>query len=89
MGRGRPDESLILTGDLYAAVVEWNVIWRVVSPEKYLFSIHDSHVRDVITAVTRSTMHRIVGDYSADEVLTGKREEIRLAALPTDAGVAQ
>ena len=81
MGRQRADDSLILTGDLYAAVVEWNVIWRVAVPEKYLFSIHHSYVRDVITAVARSTMHRIVGDYSADEVLTGKREEIRIAAL--------
>jgi membrane protease subunit HflK len=66
---------------LYAGVVEWNVIWRVAKPEEYLFSIHEDHVQNVITAVARSTMHRIVGDYSADEVLTGKREEIRIAAL--------
>ncbi len=96
---GLEDESrqhaLILTGDLYAAVVEWNVIWRVVEPEKYVFSFNEDHIRRVLIAVARSTMHRIVGDYSADEILTGKREEIALAALkemkkaiePFDAGI--
>lgn len=89
------DEELILTGDLYAAVVEWNVFWQVTEPEKYIFSFNEEHVRRVLIAVARSTMHRIVGDYSADETLTGKREEIALSALdemraalePLDAGI--
>jgi membrane protease subunit HflK len=75
------NQALILTGDLYAAVVEWNVFWRVAEPEKYVFSFNEDHVRRALVAVARSTMHRIVGDYSADEILTGKREEIALAAL--------
>lgn len=87
--------SLILTGDLYAAVVEWNVFWRVTEPDKYIFSFSEEHVQRALLAVARSTMHRIVGDYSADETLTGKREEIALAALsemqralePLDAGI--
>ncbi len=89
------DQALILTGDLYAAVVEWNVFWRVTEPEKYIFSFNEIHIRQALIAVARSTMHRIVGDYSADETLTGKREEIALAALdemkkaiaPLDAGI--
>ena len=79
--RSRQDESLILTGDLYAGVVEWNVIWRVSEPDKYLFSIARDDVEDTITAVARSTMHRVVGDHSADEILTGKREEVGQLAL--------
>ena len=75
------NQSLILTGDLYAAVVEWNVFWRVSEPKKFIFSFNEDHVRRALLAVSRSTMHRIVGDYSADEILTGKREEISLAAL--------
>ncbi len=75
------EQAMILTGDLYAAVVEWNVIWRVADPKDYLFSIQAEQVQETITAVARSTMNRIVGDYSADEILTGKREEIGLAAL--------
>ncbi len=73
--------ALILTGDLYAAVVEWNVFWRVAEPEKFVFSFNEEHIRRALVAVARSTMHRIVGDYSADEILTGKREEIAIAAL--------
>lgn len=75
------NQSLILTGDLYAAIVEWNVFWRVSDPKKFIFSFNEDHVRRAMVAVSRSTMHRIVGDYSADEILTGKREEIALAAL--------
>jgi modulator of FtsH protease HflK len=75
------DKALILTGDLYAAVVEWNVFWRVTEPEKFIFSFDQRHIEQVMLAVARSTMHRIVGDYSADETLTGKREEIALASL--------
>ncbi len=89
------NHALILTGDLYAAVVEWNVFWRVSEPKKFIFSFNEDHVRRALVAVSRSTMHRIVGDYSADEILTGKREEIALAALkemkkaiePFDAGI--
>ncbi len=73
--------ALILTGDLYAAVVEWNVFWRVAEPEKFVFTFNEDHIRRALVAVARSTMHRIVGDYSADEILTGKREEIAIAAL--------
>lgn len=75
------EEALILTGDLYAAVVEWNVFWQVTDPDKFIFSFNEEHVRQALIAVARSTMHRIVGDYSADETLTGKREEIALEAL--------
>ncbi len=35
----------------------------------------------MIVAVSRSVMHRAVGDYSAEELLTGKREEITQLAL--------
>ncbi|HBE66800.1 MAG TPA: FtsH protease activity modulator HflK [Planctomycetaceae bacterium] len=75
------EEALILTGDLYAAVVEWNVFYRVTDPEKFVFCFDEDHVQQALIAVARSTMHRIVGDYSADETLTVKREEIALAAL--------
>lgn len=79
--RASSEESLILTGDLYAGVVEWNIVWRVVEPKDYLFSIDAEDVEPTITAVARSAMHRAVGDYSADEILTTKREEIGLRAL--------
>lgn len=79
--RDSPEEMLILTGDLYAAVVEWNVIWRVSEPRDFALRLNDDDADNIINAVARSTMHRIIGDYAADEILTGKREEIALAAL--------
>ncbi|MFT5524154.1 MAG: membrane protease subunit HflK [Pirellulaceae bacterium] len=79
--REKAPEPLILTGDLYAGVVEWSVNWRVDDPQKYLFSIDQRDVEATIVGVARSVMHRVVGDYSADEILTGKREEIGIQAL--------
>ncbi|MFN4259638.1 MAG: FtsH protease activity modulator HflK [Gemmataceae bacterium] len=80
-GRARTQEPLILTGDLYAAVVEWNVNWRVIDAQKFILSINADQVEPTIMAVARSAMHRMVGDYSADEILTTRREEVGLAAL--------
>jgi membrane protease subunit HflK len=74
-------EPLILTGDLYAGVVEWSVNWRVDDPQKFVFSIDQRDVEATIVGIARSVMHRVVGDYSADEILTGKREEIGIQAL--------
>jgi modulator of FtsH protease HflK len=77
------EDKLILTGDLYAAVVEWSVVWRVSEPKDYLFSFNgdDGDVHRMIIAASRSVMHRVVGDYSAEELLTGKREEIAQIAI--------
>ncbi len=79
--RQRQEEPLMLTGDLNAAVVEWTVQWRVIDPAKYLFSINENHIESTIHAVAQSVMHRLIGDYSIDEILTGKREEVGLLAL--------
>jgi len=73
-------EPLMLTADLNAAVVEWTIQWRVRDPDKFLFSIDQRHVEPTLEAVAQSVMHRLVGDYSIDEILTGKREEVGMAA---------
>lgn len=82
-GMDEQEDKLILTGDLYAAVVEWNVFWRVTEPKDYLFNFNgdEGEIALAIVAVSRSVMHRAVGDYSAEELLTGKREEITSIAL--------
>jgi membrane protease subunit HflK len=79
--RQTQEEPLMLTGDLNAAVVEWTVQWRVIDPAKFLFSIHAEHIEKTIHSVAQSIMHRLIGDYSIDEILTGKREEVGLSAL--------
>lgn len=67
-------ESMMLTGDLNAALVEWIVQYRIKDPVAYLF-----HVRDVeatIRYVSESTMRQVVGDNSVDEVIILRRKDI-------------
>ena len=82
--RSREEDTLMLTGDLNAASVEWTVQWKVDDPEQYLFSFYqegdDRYVERVILMAARTVMNRLVGDYSIDEILTEKRTEIAEAA---------
>lgn len=71
-------ESLMLTGDLNVAVVEWIVQYRIKDPYKYLF--HLRNVSGTFRDMTESTMREVVGDHSVDEVLTVGREAIALQA---------
>lgn len=68
------DESLMLTGDLNILDVRWIVQFKIKDPEKLLFATRnpDENIHDISEVV----MRRFVGDYSVDEVLTNKREEI-------------
>jgi len=71
------EETLMLTADLNAAVVEWTVQWKVVEPQDYLFRFYreddPQYPEQVITTVAQTVMNRLVGDYSMGEVLTEKR----------------
>jgi len=67
-------ESLMLTGDLNIATVEWVVQYRIKNPKDYLFNVRNitKTIRDVSESVTR----QIVGDHSVDEVIILSRREI-------------
>lgn len=69
-----PEESLMLTGDLNILDVRWIVQYRVSDPKELLFKTRKpvNNVREMSEVV----MRRLVGDYTVDEVLTTKREEI-------------
>jgi membrane protease subunit HflK len=71
-------ESLMLTGDLNVAVVEWIVQYRIKDPKKWLFHLRD--VRQTFRDMSEASMRQVVGDHSVDEVLTIGREEIALQA---------
>jgi membrane protease subunit HflK len=68
------EESLMLTGDLNAAEVEWIVQYRIKDPYKFLFRVRNAvqTFRDINEAV----MREIVGDRTVDEVLTVGRQEV-------------
>jgi len=70
------EESLMLTGDLNVAVVEWIVQYRIKDPINYLFEVRD--VEKTIRDISESAMRQIVGDRSVDEVLTVGRIEVAL-----------
>jgi membrane protease subunit HflK len=71
-------ESLMLTGDLNSALVEWVVQYRVKDPVNYLFKVRD--VRGTIRDVSESVMRQVVGDHSVDEVIILKRKLIATRA---------
>ncbi|MCP4481710.1 MAG: FtsH protease activity modulator HflK [bacterium] len=72
-------ESLMLTGDLNAAEVQWIVQYRINDPYKYLFKVRNTYqtFRDISEAV----MREVVGDRTIDEVLTIGRQEISAVVL--------
>lgn len=72
--RNLKEESLMLTGDLNVADVEWVVHYQIADPRKYLFNIRDpqKNIRDISQAV----MRRVVGDRTVNDVLTVGRTEI-------------
>ena len=71
---GFKDESLMLTGDLNVAEVEWIVQYKVKDSYNYLFKIKDPV--ETLHAMSEAVMRRVVGDRSVTEVLTVGRIEI-------------
>ena len=72
------DESLMLTGDLNILDVRWIVQFRVKDPKNMLFATKSPIVN--LRNVAEIVMRRLVGDYTVDDVLTTKREEIDVQA---------
>ena len=67
-------ESLMLTGDLNVADVEWILQYRILDPWKYLFKARnvETNIRDVSISI----MRRVVGDRLVNDVLTTGRVAI-------------
>ena len=72
--RSFENESLMLTGDLNVAVVEWIAQYRVADPYKYLFKVRN--VTKTFRDMNEAVMRAVVGDRSVDEVITIGRLEI-------------
>lgn len=67
-------ESLMLTGDLNVAVVEWIVQFKVKDPFAYLFRIRN--VEETLRSLSEAAMRQVVGDHSVNEVLTTGRQKV-------------
>lgn len=71
---GTMDESLMLTGDLNLADVEWVVQYRIDNPYNYLFKVRNPEI--TLRDISEAAMRQIVGDRTVNEVLTVGRAEI-------------
>ena len=82
--RGTTNESLMLSGDLNLADVEWVVQYRIENPYNYLFKVRNPE--NTIRDISEASMRQIVGDRTVNEVLTVGRAEIAgsLEALMQD-----
>ena len=72
--RDYADESLLLTGDLSIADVEWVVQYKIKDPKNFLFSVRNP--RQALRDLSESVVSRIIGDRTVTEVLTVGRIEI-------------
>ncbi len=66
------NESLMLTGDLNVAVVEWIAQYRIRDPYKFLFKVKRPQItfRDMNEAI----MREVVGNHSVNDILTTGRQ---------------
>ena len=71
-------ESIMLTGDLNVAVVEWTVQFRIKDPRQFLFDVRD--VPKTFRDMSEAVMREVVGDHSVDEVITIGRDAIAIQA---------
>ena len=73
--KGRDEDvSLMLSGDLNSAVVEWIVQYQIGNPVDYLYNVRN--VKSIIRDASESVMRKVVGDRSVDEVIILSRREI-------------
>ncbi|MCH2451268.1 MAG: FtsH protease activity modulator HflK [Gracilimonas sp.] len=73
---GYEDESLMLTGDLNLADVEWVVQYRINDPYSYLFKVRNAE--STLSDISEAAMRQIVGDRTVNEVLTVGRAEVSI-----------
>lgn len=71
-----PQESIMLTGDLNIADVEWIIQFRIVDPRAWLFNIenHTKTIRDI----SQSVINMLVGDRAILDVLGPERTAIEV-----------
>jgi membrane protease subunit HflK len=68
------EETVMLTGDLNVAIVEWIVQFRVSDPYQFLFKVRN--LAGTFRAMNEAVVREIVGDRTVTEVLTVGRHEI-------------
>jgi len=73
--RGQADASLIVTGDLNIADVQWSTQYMISDAYNYLFKVRNAI--ETFRAMNEAVMREIIGDRTINEVLTSGRSEIQ------------
>lgn len=71
-------ESVMLTGDLNVAVVEWIVQYKIKDAYNYLFKLRDAE--STFHYMNEAVVRKVVGDNSVDEVVTISRARMSIQA---------
>jgi len=71
------EEALILTGDLNVLDVAWIVHFKVKDPTQLLFNVRNP--RETVRNLSEAAMRQVIGDYSVNEAITLRKNEINLA----------
>jgi len=69
-----PEESIMLTGDLNIADVEWIIQYRIVDPKSWLFNVENP--RQTIRDISQSVINLLVGDRAILDVIGAERSNI-------------
>ena len=73
--RGQADASLIVSGDLNIADVQWSTQYVVSDSYNHLFKVRNAV--ETFRAMNEAVMSEVVGDRTINEVLTSGRSEIQ------------
>ena len=74
VGRGGGDAGLMLTGDENIVDIDFQVVWNINDPEKYLFNLRDP--KTTIAAVSESAMREIIAQSQLAPILNRDRGAI-------------
>lgn len=71
---GRQDEGLMLTGDENIVDIDFQVVWNISDPAKYLFNLADP--RETIRATAESAMREVIAKSELSPILNRDRAMI-------------
>jgi len=71
---GRADDGLMLTGDENIVDIDFQVVWNISDPRKFLFNLADP--RETIQAVSESAMREVIGRSELSPILNRDRAVI-------------
>ena len=75
VGRGsRADQGLMLTGDENIVDIDFQVVWNITDPQKFLFNLRDPET--TIRAVSESAMREIIAQSELAPILNRDRGQI-------------